>query len=380
MKNEEKIGIITILDNTNYGNRLQNYAMQSVLEEYGFHAETIQYSKYTRSQIVISEMKNKLLNIRWIIKIRNMVKAEKYTADCNENRIKTQKISTFKMFNKKYINFSQKKIFENHFSEKFIKGFIYFIVGSDQIWNPTYQHFDKYITYLRFAPLQKRIAIAPSFGVKEIPINQKKEIAQYLREMAYISVREKSGQKIVKDLTGEVCDVLLDPTLLADPKIWKKMIEETETQFPKRYLLTYFLGDLADDRRRYIYQYAKKNNLQIVEMNSLKAQEYYTWGPESFIKAIYNSEMFFTDSFHGSVFAILFHKQFGVFRRKDKQADMFDRIETLLSTFNFNEQEISDLEQDLNVIEDSKFEIADQILELKRKCTKEKIISILNKE
>lgn len=195
--------------------------------------------------------------------------------------------------------------------------------------------------------------------------------------MNYLSVREESGQEIVEELTGEVCDILLDPTLLAEPEIWESILQNTNIQLPDKYLLTYFLGEVSGDRKIYIEKYASEHKLQIIHMNFIADENSFTWGPETFIKAIYRSSVFFTDSFHGCVFSVLFHKQFGVFRRKDKQADMFGRIDTLLKMFNLCQQEIQDVNSTLNVVEEKQFEEVDNILKSKRDLARSKMKFIL---
>jgi hypothetical protein len=98
-----------------------------------------------------------------------------------------------------------------------------FVAGSDQIWHPVWGEglFDKY--FLSFAAPGKRIAYAASFGVPHIPEERMKLFTEYLKGMDYISVREQSGARIVKQLIGKDVPVLVDPTLLLSRDEWQRI-------------------------------------------------------------------------------------------------------------------------------------------------------------
>lgn len=149
---KKKIGIITIVDNKNYGNRLQNYAMQCFLHDCGFEVETIKFSSNSLVDEQVSNFKRKLLQSDFIVKVRNCIRKEKYVVNRRIEQLNQKRVDAFLKFNKQYISFCKDKIQANKVSEKIINRFDYFVVGSDQIWNPNYKQFDKYITYLRFAP------------------------------------------------------------------------------------------------------------------------------------------------------------------------------------------------------------------------------------
>lgn len=374
------IGIITINDDTNYGNRLQNYAMQELLSNLEMQVYTIKNTGY-RDLIYLKKNKILYLKILFSRYIEQFYKKNK-CSNCLVNDgdiVKEQRKKEFQKFNDKYITFYNLNI-ESEYVPKKIKNFFdYFIVGSDQVWNPNYW-IGKHTMYLRFAPKEKRIAIAASFGVDAIPESERKIVSHYLSDMKYISVREEEGKKIVKDLSGRDCDVIVDPTMLVPVTTWNMMLSNAKICLPKHYMLAYFLGDVSEERRNYIESIARKKQIEVIWMNDKRDSKTYQWGPEKFIKAIHDCECFFTDSFHGCVFSILFHRQFFVFSREGSQINMFGRINSLLNLVDMSSQIVCANNENLErkYISEQQFAYADMILERERVKTK-KILEIVLK-
>lgn len=98
----------------------------------------------------------------------------------------------------------------------------YFITGSDQVWNPHY-NFIGTSDLLAFAKPEQRISYSASFGVDEIPDEKKKEYTENLSQFMALSVREKRGAEIIKELTGKDAQVVLDPTMLLTSDQWSKV-------------------------------------------------------------------------------------------------------------------------------------------------------------
>lgn len=173
MMHRKKIAIVTIISE-NYGNRLQNYALQTVLQDTGFRVETIQRK-----------------NISFVLLIKNYL----------HYIWKTNNTTQFFKFNKK-IKWS-KKIWDKD-SQLIDLGSLYdyFIAGSDQIWNPYYTFTGTDLDFLTFVEDKRRIAYAASFGVSSLPSNK---AAKYnkgrLRDFSKISTREDAGADIVFSLT-----------------------------------------------------------------------------------------------------------------------------------------------------------------------------------
>lgn len=306
-----KIGILTIIDNNNYGNRLQNYAISFVLEKCGASSETILNSSYlNEKKMFISRLiYNKLKKI-----------FKKTNVFCTRKR-------NFELFNYN-INFSLKKV--TAFSK--ITKYDFVISGSDQVWNPTFGRL-RDVDLLCFVEPDKRVAFSASFGVSYIPENMKSKVGKALKKFKAISVREDVEKKIVEDLTGRTdAEVLIDPTMLLTADDWDKVSKKPTMLKNDKYILNYFLGNLSDDRRNEINRVAKDNNCEVINILD-KESPFYECGPSEFLYLEKNAFLICTDSFHSSVFGILYNTPFLVFEREDNKANMNSRLDTLLSKF-----------------------------------------------
>ena len=108
-----------------------------------------------------------------------------------------------------------------------------------------------------------------------------------------------------------------------------------KTKKPK-YILNYFLGNLSPKRRKEIERVAKENNCEIINILD-KNDPLYVSGPSEFLYLEKNAFLICTDSFHSSVFAILYNRPFVVFDREEKGIEnMGSRIDTLINKFKMN--------------------------------------------
>lgn len=323
------IAIVTLFGNENYGNRLQNYALQKTLSLYDNKVVSIVAKKnsFKRAKKRVMEIAKKIIKIRNRVALQEKAKHHiKKIADLKSRE------PSFAEFNRKFINLKISKDFNERFSSSLNARYDSFVVGSDQVWNPesfgfksTTPEFDNY--FLRFAHPEKRIAYAASFGVKELPDNLAKATAAELEKFKAISVREQSGAEIVKKLIGIDVPVVLDPTLLLFAQQWRD-IESPIVYDGKPYILTYFLGSQTQELKEEIKRAVVESNVEQVDLMDPK-DHYYTLGPDSFLWLIDHAKAVYTDSFHGMAFSILFHTPFRVYERQGCM-DMSSRIDTLL--------------------------------------------------
>ena len=311
MKN---IGIITITGGANYGNRLQNYALQYYLEKnFDCKVETLINNSKTFTSIV-----------------KGLFVKEK----------DNERTKNFKKFNKNYIHFSNFKI--NNFikTQKILK-YDVLVCGSDQIWNSNYRENDK-ANFGYFYSRQKVISYAASFGTNNIKYNKIKRYAKYLNHLKYISVREDQGKVLIQKLTNrEDVDVLIDPTMLLSASEWDKIAKKPKCLTSKKYILNYFLGELSQEKKEAILKVAKDNNCEIINLLDLKSP-FYNCNPSEFLYLEKHAFLVCTDSFHSSVFAILYNKPFVIFEREQKKlVNMNSRIETLLRKFNLKNRKFN---------------------------------------
>lgn len=313
------IGIVTINDNDNYGNRLQNYAVQHKIKSIKFSAVTMKNNDYSNTK--------KLYLLR-LIKNINF----KDTYNDNQNRTKN-----FKEFNK-YIQFSTKKV--TPYSK--VNNFDYIIVGSDQVWNPTIGRL-RDVDLLTFVEPAKRISFSASFGINDIPNKLKSKVGKELSKFKAISVREDRGKEIVEELTGRKdVEVLVDPTMLLTSEEWDKVSKKPKMLKTDKYILNYFLGELSEKRKKEIQRVAQENNCEIINILD-KNSPFYECGPSEFLYLEKHAFLICTDSFHSSVFAIIYNTPFLVFNREQKTlVNMNSRLETLLSKFKLEKRKYNE--------------------------------------
>ena len=317
---KEKIGIATINDDNNYGNRLQNYAVQQIIKKVNndYEVETIKNSSF------LNKKENNL--IKGCI---NKIKFIKYLIIKKKN--KSERIACFKQFNKN-IKYSKKTF---NFGKKMDEEYKYFVAGSDQIWNPNFNRLTDF-DLLSFATPEKRVAFSASFGVSEISETASQKAKKELKKYKAISVREEAGKEIIQKMNiNKDVQVLIDPTMLLTAEEWDKVAKKPEQLKTDKYILNYFLGELSESRKKEIEKIAKENNYEIINILD-KNSPFYQTGPSEFLYLEKNAFLICADSFHSCVFAILFNVPFIVFEREGKTAKMNSRIETLLNKFELN--------------------------------------------
>lgn len=317
-----KIGLMTWFRYNNYGTILQAYALQQVLKKNNYDSVLIDYKPR-------GTLKN-INNINDLNKIIiSKVKGTKYIV--NE--------TTFDDFIKEKLEIS--KQCNNYYELKELsKNLDAIVCGSDQIWSSS--SFDANY-FLPFAEQTKIMSYAPSFGKSAI---DNAEISSKMKELIerfnIISVREKTGKKIIKDLCGKEATVTLDPTLLLNKEDWYKLVNNNLNNKlkTKNYILCYFLGD-SNKYYNKILKLAKVNNLEIINIPALKNQKLNKYsknipvGPQDFITLIKNAKIILTDSFHGVIFSINFNRNFYAYKRfkdndkKSQNSRVVDMLDTL---------------------------------------------------
>lgn len=308
-----KVGIVTFTEGYNYGNKLQNYALLTYLQNnFPCEVKTVnncvaQGSRLEKARILLT----------WAVPSK-------------KHYMYWKRLLRFKAFNEKYLNFTSEKLTENtkDFSEVDC-----FVCGSDQIWNPHYYGNIDLLTGK--LPVPKRsVSYAASFGVNEIPNDKKVAFSKAIGNLEAISVREEQGLNICRELGFKDGRVNIDPTFLLSKNEWIKVIRKPNKQLPSKYVVTYFLGNIEKAVDNKIKNYCRENNLERIDLNSVKALKWFDITPFEFLYLIKNATFVFTDSFHASVFSIIFGKNFLTAERTTKNSNkMSSRIDTLFSIF-----------------------------------------------
>ncbi|MBE6149308.1 MAG: polysaccharide pyruvyl transferase family protein [Firmicutes bacterium] len=314
----KKIGIITINDINNYGNRLQNYALQEYCKE-NFENEIFTLRNYDYSNDRQHYFLRQIKHIIYKRKVKNIISTER-----KKNFLKFEK--KIKYYNKKITAFTNLNLFD------------YIIVGSDQVWNPYFRRL-RDVDILKYVNPEKRISYAASFGVDKIPSKYIKKIKVEFPKFKAISVREFEGKQIIEENTNLTdVDVLIDPTMLLTEKEWLKVAEKPNMIKNEKFILCYFLGENSDKQKIIINDYAKKEGYNVINLLD-KNDPFNSCGPSEFLWLEKNAELICTDSFHSCVFAIIFRRPFIVFDREQINMNkMNSRINTLLKKFDLLEK------------------------------------------
>lgn len=317
----KKVLIFTLYGNSNYGNKLQNYAVQTIIEKNNVIAKSarIEYGKIKGNNNII-----KILN-RIIINLKSILLNKNY-----KNR-------NFKNFSKENIKMDKRKIIFNEDNSYLSKDYDYFFVGSDQVWNP-YFGLKGDLKFLEFSDKEKNIAISASIGVSELPDEQKEIYKKGINNIKYLSLRENAGKKIVEELTErEDAIVLVDPTMMLNKEEWQAISKKPKQLGNEKYILNYFLGELSEERKKAINDLAEKKGWKVI--NILNPNDPFNdAGPSEFVYLEEHAELICTDSFHSCVFGILMNTPFVVFNREDNVVSMNSRLETLLSKFGLEDR------------------------------------------
>lgn len=329
-----KIGILTLNGFFNYGNRLQNYALQQFLRKIipEVNVETIWYTEdnyqVNKAIIDLKVLRRYIFNRHGF---RDNISSGQYINEYFRQY-------NIKKFSDKYIqtklDYKIKKNLNNSYD--------YFIVGSDQIWNPKY--IDCKNEFLQFAEENKRIAYSASIGlsdIKDIPKDKLDRFKKGLLGMNRISVREDAGAKIIKELVGQDVPVLVDPTLLLTKDEWDSIISRPVWYKDEKYVLLFFLSEVPTKIKDIVEKLAVEQDLKIINLMDKSNLDYYASSPDEFLYLIRNANLVYTDSFHGTVFSIIMGVPFVSCPRENAGMNMNSRIDTLLKLFNLNDRKAS---------------------------------------
>lgn len=371
--NNKKIALVTCYYQPNFGSQLQAFATQAALDKMGVANETIMFDgirpevnkaklRYFFSRITdINTVKDKMATVRKVLAARSNVEYAKNLT------IRTQ---MFKVFASTQIHLSKKYNSKAEITKK-AHDYAAFLVGSDQLWLPSNISAGYYT--LEFVPDDvRKIALATSFGVSELPRKYGMKTCKFINRIDYVSVREISGQKLVRQWANRDVPVVCDPTILFTASEWDKALSTNGSgaRFAKdeKYIFVYFLGNNPWERD-IVKRFRDETGLKIVQLahsdEYIKSDEGfadftpYDVGPKEFVELIRDAEFVFTDSFHCTVFSMLNHKRFFTFPRysKDGSVSTNGRLYSLLSLVH---QESRLIKQQDNVSCDIKEMIANE--------------------
>lgn len=331
-----KIGILTLPLHINYGGILQAYALQTVLERMGHQVYIINLQKLNKKRVGTIQhcaKQGKLLIKRFL-----------HQRDIRSYEYDTIRQYEIKPFIKKNIHHLTKKVYSHQELINIIQDNNYdtIIVGSDQVWRKWSSNFASLYTFyldgLESSPIRK-IAYGVSFGKDEVDYtnDEIKRCKELVKAFSAVSVRERQGKTLCKSILNVEAVQVLDPTLLLDKKDYLSLFNKIVKKQGRKELYYYIL-DKDEKKLDFLSCYAKEFNMKPFEQMpvmrrkdysaSLNYKDYIYPSVEKWLSGFYEADMVITDSFHGTVFSILFNKPFIVLGNQERG---FSRFESLLS-------------------------------------------------
>ena len=344
-----KIGILTQPLHNNYGGLLQNYALQQVLKGMGHKVETLDWCQAKLSFLQWLSLRKKML----LSYIKKNLDKPRYELTDEEVKIIGKQTNRFVS---KYIHASTYTIHSLEDLEKIDKNGVYdtYVVGSDQVWRPSYNGGMLTAMFLGFVKRDavKRIAYAASFGTSEWEFTPQmtEECARLAKQFDLITVREKSGVMLCREYLGVEAANVLDPTMLLNSEDYEKVVVNENEPKSSGTLFNYIL-DPSEEKKSLIERLADNQGLQAFTiMPKCQAENRTKWDVKhriedcvfpsvtSWLRGFMDAEMVVVDSFHGAVFSIIFNKPFWVIANAERGNA---RFESLLGLFGLEDRMIS---------------------------------------
>lgn len=333
----KRIGITTMYtDSVNYGALLQAYALCRVFRNMGYEAEQIRFRTSNNSKRARRMETLRTESLKEIMKLAGISARARYHAFI-------KKVTTGKKFDERNKSFEvfrdsiphSQEIFETNSMDIAEQEYDYFAAGSDQIWFPGGYEPPYYLEFVHEKP---KFSYAASMAVDKLTEEEKVQYRERLKDFIGVSVREESGIRALEGASPVPVQQVLDPTLMLSAEQWDEVC--AERLISEDYIFCYYLGDDMG-ARELTTAFAARMGLKIVTLPYLLGEyrkcdlrfgdvKLYDVSPNRFLSLIKHASFVFTDSFHASVFSIIYNRKFFVFKRKG-HANMTSRIVSLLN-------------------------------------------------
>lgn len=331
----KKVGIITMHKVINYGSALQAYALQRTIEKLGYDCEIIDY--IYPNEYHLSQYPQLPVWKPWILFIIQLLYGFPHK----------KRIKLFDKFYKEYLKLSPVCYKTREQLQDNPPRYDIYVTGSDQVWNPKYIGEDTSFM-LSFVSNVPKISFSASFATDAIPNKYRELYKTFLREYSAISVRERKGVEIVKDLTEKKAEVVLDPTLLLKGEEYNDIAKKSTIHIDEPYILAYILG-YSFHPYPYVEQLIKhvqrkmgykvcllniSNARMLFSSNTIRLQRV---GPSEFVYLFKNASFVITTSFHGTAFSVIFNKPFYALV---KEGNKDDRLTSFLQLLGLKDRAI----------------------------------------
>lgn len=308
------VGLLTVHQSTNSGASLQAYALYKTLEKLGYEPEVINYCPAYFMDFTDKSNRSKRRTLKGMLK---------YAVLGGEL---SKKAAMFRNFaESRYPKMTERINSPEDLRRASWNKDIY-ICGSDQIWNPYNVRYDE-SWFFDFLPEDSiKVSYAASIGQDTLSEKDESWIAEGLRHFKAIGIREDAGVRLAYKL-GYPATQCLDPTLLLEPDEWLRICRRPEASVPERYIFYYPLQANPVEQRllaeiKHRYQLPVVSLCSAYKKPDLVDIQIRAFGPEQFLYLLSRSDVVLTNSFHGTVFSLLFQKNLVSFRNLSKNSRM----------------------------------------------------------
>lgn len=305
-----KIGILTQPLESNYGGILQNFALQTALRKLGHEPITLRTGRYTVKDWFLKNIKELVkacLGKKAVFRPFPTVYEKRKTGI--ESFVRNHIVTT------KKLSWYTPSIVTEYGVEALI-------VGSDKVWARYFAKIeDMFFAFAKTAQIPK-LSYAPSFGTDRWSFSQEKTalLRELVKDFSGVSVREYSGLELCRKNLGVEAVWVLDPTMLLNADDYNELCADIP-KADKPFLFAYIL-DLTKEKADYIHNAAVALGLDvIIQQAELKISADDTI--EKWLAMYRDAAYVITDSFHGTVFSLLYHKEFVSLINSSRGADRF---------------------------------------------------------
>lgn len=357
-----KVGILTMSYRRNYGGVLQSYALFKTIEGMGHEVEIIEfrYNSLDNSHLV-TRIK------RVPVAILKKLGFKSYRPPLKETReLPDEHVAAFKAFKNKYIKYSKTVTNNNLFSVA--NDYDAIVVGSDQVWNNV--EGSKLHYFFDFGKPYKgrKISYAPCSVHENVPFFNRKKLKKLLGKFDALSVRDQTTANMVKQVSGLDAKIVLDPTCLYSFTEFATLPPLVEGD----YIFAYILGsEIKDGHKGIIRMISEKyGEMKVVaaiipnvalEVEKFADKVMYNATPADWVNLIAHSKFVYTDSFHGCMFAMKYHKPFFAYY---KDASRSSRLKDIKKQYGLSNIFMSGEAYAINEVN---YVVVDKIFEEQRK-------------
>lgn len=340
-----RVGIVTFHMSSNFGAVLQTYALQRALETIGCDPCIVDYrpAYLMTGGRLISPFDPRMLHTNAGIA---MIKIEGLRARLfNRSRSRL-----FDAFRAHHLRLTPRTYTSLRELQEDPPDCDLLVCGSDQIWNPPPRRGVDPAFYLGFGkPGCRRASFAASFGSASVPERYRAEVGRWIRDLDVISVRERSGQDLVRKLAGRESEWTLDPALLFDDYS-PIMLRPDDSGFLFSYCLRTTKGVWRIQR-----DVARRLGLRIVAPTTPGIRSDFRvstreFGPRCWLGHIAQAQCAITNSFHGTVFCILFKRPFLTVAIQGRKQGLNERFESLLGRLQLTDRLVHSDTSDLEAV------------------------------